>query len=503
MAKILVIENDPVWAAVVEDRLVVAGYEVVLFDEAVPGISAAAEEGVDLAIVAMELPIVSGRQVIRTLRSERETRRLPILALVRGGESAARLEALRAGADDALERPCEPEELVLRVENLLGRGAAEPPLQGELEGDGLAELVAHLEDARKSGMLVVRGPKGSGRVQIARGQAVSARFEGLEGLAAFLATLGLKAGTFQFVNEAETEAPAKGERMALRMALLQAAWFEDQLAELGAHLPATGVPLRPTAAQKLPRIEGEFENLPYRRIYDRILDQPGVRLFDLLADRMEAPQAVRLTVASLIGQGIVATGETQAESPQPTTTEIASTVVVEVAAADLAAAAREAGHEPERIDYAILVEEGLEKAALAMLAAGPGSLKHPGLVRLREEFSARSAGRVDFDTFAGELVLHVLSISEEAIETCEGLLGHCGGMMLWLERAEPRPAVEGLVQAVEKRAGKTLGLVVAGSPEGRETAAELIGGAASWHVSSYAPQSLLGALRLFHPEQWD
>jgi two-component system phosphate regulon response regulator PhoB len=67
------------------------------------------------------LPDVDGLEVCRTLRSNENTRRIPILMLTARGEEIDRVVGFELGADDYVMKPFSPRELVLRVKSILRR----------------------------------------------------------------------------------------------------------------------------------------------------------------------------------------------------------------------------------------------------------------------------------------------------------------------------------------------------------------------------------------------
>ena len=95
-------------------------------------VSAAAHEGearakmnglsFDLIILDVMMPNETGFDFTRTIRKYDD---VPIILLTAKGESAARIEGLRTGADDYLAKPFEPEELVLRIDAILRRSGTE------------------------------------------------------------------------------------------------------------------------------------------------------------------------------------------------------------------------------------------------------------------------------------------------------------------------------------------------------------------------------------------
>lgn len=88
----------------------------------------------DVAVIDAVLPRLSGLDVCRQLQVARtETR---VLLVAAKADAASRIEGLRAGADDFLGKPFDPEELKARVEALLRRrGRAEARSEASIDGD--------------------------------------------------------------------------------------------------------------------------------------------------------------------------------------------------------------------------------------------------------------------------------------------------------------------------------------------------------------------------------
>ncbi|KQT66142.1 MULTISPECIES: response regulator [unclassified Aureimonas] len=77
----------------------------------------------DLLVVDVMMPGESGIDLVRSISGLRET---PILMLTARSEIEERIEGLEAGADDYLTKPFDPRELLLRINNILKRGAPPP-----------------------------------------------------------------------------------------------------------------------------------------------------------------------------------------------------------------------------------------------------------------------------------------------------------------------------------------------------------------------------------------
>lgn len=74
----------------------------------------------DLIILDVMMPGETGVELTRALRAEKQ---VPILMLTALSETDSRIEGLEAGADDYLPKPFDPRELLLRISNILRRGA--------------------------------------------------------------------------------------------------------------------------------------------------------------------------------------------------------------------------------------------------------------------------------------------------------------------------------------------------------------------------------------------
>lgn len=81
----------------------------------------------DLIVLDVLMPIIDGREVLRTLRGNDNW--VPIILLTQVGESSERAMALEEGADDYLNKPFDPHELVARINAVLRRARpGQPPL---------------------------------------------------------------------------------------------------------------------------------------------------------------------------------------------------------------------------------------------------------------------------------------------------------------------------------------------------------------------------------------
>ena len=121
-ARILVVEDNADTAALLRDLLEGEGYEV---ETAATGEAAfdalAVAPDVDLMVLDLMLPGMSGYEVIERLRAQSDLSDLPILVLSALGSASARVRGLREGADDYMTKPFLPEEIVARARTLVTR----------------------------------------------------------------------------------------------------------------------------------------------------------------------------------------------------------------------------------------------------------------------------------------------------------------------------------------------------------------------------------------------
>ncbi|MBO9541945.1 response regulator transcription factor [bacterium] len=110
--RILIVEDAPDIAALLNARLEAEGFEVRVEMEGNAGLSAARQVQPDLIILDRTLPGLDGIEICRRVR---QTSDVPILMLTAHGETPARIEGLNSGASDYLPKPFDLEELVARV----------------------------------------------------------------------------------------------------------------------------------------------------------------------------------------------------------------------------------------------------------------------------------------------------------------------------------------------------------------------------------------------------
>jgi two-component system, OmpR family, phosphate regulon response regulator PhoB len=127
---ILVVEDEPGIAELVRFALSSSGYKVQLASDARQGRAALAIALPNLVLLDWMLPDESGVQWLKSLRSDKRTRQLPVVMLTAKGQEQDKVSGLDAGADDYVTKPFSPNELLARIRAVLRR--RQPEHGGEL-----------------------------------------------------------------------------------------------------------------------------------------------------------------------------------------------------------------------------------------------------------------------------------------------------------------------------------------------------------------------------------
>jgi DNA-binding response OmpR family regulator len=142
--RILVVEDDPRLAGMLDEYLRNHGYAVSQAATGAQALETLSADVLDAAILDLMLPDMDGLDVCRKLRERSD---LPVLMLTARGDAIDRIVGLEIGADDYLPKPFEPRELLARLRAILRRrsapatGATKVLVFGQLEIDSDAHTV--------------------------------------------------------------------------------------------------------------------------------------------------------------------------------------------------------------------------------------------------------------------------------------------------------------------------------------------------------------------------
>lgn len=119
VGKVLVVDDVATNRIVMKVRLSAAGYQPLVAPDGAACLAMARAERPDLLLLDLMLPDMPGAEVIARLRADLRTRELPIVVVTASRDAQARLAALRAGADDVMDKPVDEALLLARIRRLL------------------------------------------------------------------------------------------------------------------------------------------------------------------------------------------------------------------------------------------------------------------------------------------------------------------------------------------------------------------------------------------------
>ncbi len=131
---ILLVEDDVSIRKALQLNLQLEGYELLCAEDGEIGRRLSESEHLDLIVVDLMLPRLSGLDLIRELRQRRAE--LPILVLSAKDQEADKVMALSLGADDYMTKPFGLAELLARVRALLRRGRLHKSLSSSPSSPG-------------------------------------------------------------------------------------------------------------------------------------------------------------------------------------------------------------------------------------------------------------------------------------------------------------------------------------------------------------------------------
>lgn len=156
---IAIIEDESNIVELVKYNLDREGYHTISANNGKKGLELVRQELPDLIILDLMMPELDGISVCKQLRSDPQTKSIPIIILTAKSEEADRVLGLEMGADDYVTKPFSPRELVARVRAVLRRSGNVGDEEVEIIeiGDIKMDLRQHL--ARVRGQEVELTPK--------------------------------------------------------------------------------------------------------------------------------------------------------------------------------------------------------------------------------------------------------------------------------------------------------------------------------------------------------
>ena len=121
MVVILLVEDNEMNRDMLSRRLIRKGYEVLLAVDGEQALSMTFCNKIDLILLDMSLPVISGWEVAGKLKADEKTRSIPVIALTAHAMAGDREKALAAGCDDYETKPIDLPQLLEKIEAQLSR----------------------------------------------------------------------------------------------------------------------------------------------------------------------------------------------------------------------------------------------------------------------------------------------------------------------------------------------------------------------------------------------
>jgi diguanylate cyclase (GGDEF)-like protein len=120
---LLVVDDDPFIARLLEIELKAAGYDVRVASDGEQALAAAQERPPQLVLADVMMPNMHGFELTRRLRQDPRTATVSVIMLTARGLSADKLEGFAIGADDYIVKPFDTPELLARIRGVLNRAS--------------------------------------------------------------------------------------------------------------------------------------------------------------------------------------------------------------------------------------------------------------------------------------------------------------------------------------------------------------------------------------------
>jgi len=128
MTKILIVEDEASFSEALAFLLGKEGFEVTVAEDGQQAVDKFAKEGADLILLDLMIPIISGIEVCRIIRSSSQ---VPIIMLTAKDAEIDKVVGLELGADDYVTKPYSSRELIARIKAVLRRGIIDESIDGE------------------------------------------------------------------------------------------------------------------------------------------------------------------------------------------------------------------------------------------------------------------------------------------------------------------------------------------------------------------------------------
>lgn len=118
---ILIVEDDPIIIKLIRDILTVSGYATLEAADGQQGVALARDKKPDLILMDLQLPIMDGLEAIKILKSDADTKDIPIIALTGYAMQSDKEKVYETGCEGYLIKPFAVSALLNKVAEYLAR----------------------------------------------------------------------------------------------------------------------------------------------------------------------------------------------------------------------------------------------------------------------------------------------------------------------------------------------------------------------------------------------
>jgi len=294
--KVLVVEDEPLVAQMLQDQLATLSLEILIATNGVEALELAWEKEPALILLDVMMPKIDGFEVAKILKENPRTRHIPIIFLTAKTSLEDKLLGFQLGADDYITKPVQPQELLARIQGVLRRARpgkdTTPGMRGNLKVMSLPNLLQLLEMERKTGVLTLTRGEEQGFLYLHEGRIVSAILGRLRGEAAVYRLLSWEEGAFELDPSAPIGPPKAQVTASTQQLIMEGMQRKDEIQNLKAKLPPLntrlkvspklytllkGKPLTPDLQAFLNLVDG-------RRTIEQVVEESGLDELKALED---------------------------------------------------------------------------------------------------------------------------------------------------------------------------------------------------------------------------
>jgi len=119
--KIVLAEDEPQIARLIEFKLKKEGYEVIWKENGEEALKAIKADKPDLILLDIMMPVMDGYEVLRRVKEDENLKSIPVIMLTARAQEKDVVKGIDLGAEDYITKPFHPAELLARVKRILGR----------------------------------------------------------------------------------------------------------------------------------------------------------------------------------------------------------------------------------------------------------------------------------------------------------------------------------------------------------------------------------------------